>query len=345
MKATRIGTRKVGENQPVLIIAEIGSNHDGKLDRAKELIKASAEAGADAVKFQSFSAEGLLNKKRLNNNNEWEDHPSFEMIKNLELPDEWHQELARYAAQCSVIFLSTPFEEAKADLLNKMGVPAFKIASGDLTHIPLLRHVARFGKPIILSTGTGNLGEVQEAVDAIRQIKKNEIILLHCVSNYPPRFEDANIKAMATMAHTFNLPVGYSDHTPGISVALGAVALGACVIEKHITFDRSLNGPDHSYAMEVDEFREMVNEIRNLEKALGDGIKKPVQAEIPERIGARRSLYARVSIPQGTAIGKDMVKIVRHAYGPPPKEIDTLIGKKPKKTIRADELIEAKDLW
>ncbi|MFH1709894.1 MAG: N-acetylneuraminate synthase family protein [bacterium] len=338
MKPIKIGNKTIGETFPVFIIAEIGSNHDGKLEQAKKLIKAAADAGADAVKFQSFSAEGLLNPLRLENK-KWVPHPAYPIIKKLEMPDEWHKPLFDYAQKCGVIFLSAAFDSRKANLLNKLDVPVFKIASGDLTDLPLIKLISGFKKPMILSTGAAYLSEVKEAISIIKKVGNNNIILLQCAALYPPKFSDSNIRAMVTLEKTFHLYVGYSDHTPGYAVPLGAVALGAKIIEKHITFSRKLKGPDHPYAMEIKEFKKMVDDIRNLEQALGSGKKEPARSEMPERIGARKSLYATKAIKKGSTITKEMIKTVRHAYGLPPKMISSVVGKKAKHNIKKNELI------
>lgn len=338
MTKIKIENKLVGDGEPTFIIAEIGSNHDGDLDKAKELIHAAAKSGADAVKFQSFSAEGLLNKIILKDGKPTE-NPSYNILKGLELPNEWHEELFDYSKEQGIIFLSAPFDEEKADLLNSIGVEAFKIASGDLTHLLLLKHVSRYKKPVIVSTGMSYIGEVDEAVHAIREEGNEEIILLHCVSNYPPKFDDCNINVIPTLKKAFNLPVGMSDHTSGIAVALGSIALGACMIEKHITFERSLPGPDHPYAMTIMEFEVMVKEIRNLEKALGSGIKEPVTDEIPERVFARRSIYAKENIKKGDIIKQKMLKVVRHGFGLEPRDIYHVVGRTAKNNIVKDEII------
>ena len=332
----QIGSRQIGEGEPTFIIAEIGSNHDGSLEKAKKLIDACAKIKVDAVKFQSFSAEKLLNQKKLDEKGNWISNPAFKVIKSLELPTEWHKELFDYAANNGLIFLSSAFDLDKVDLLNSIGVLAFKIASGDINYIQLLQHIAKFKKPILLSTGAAYLDEVEEAIRIIEKEGNNQIILLHCVSNYPPSFKDANIQAMVTMKKAFKAIVGYSDHSPGIIVPLGAVALGAKIIEKHITFDRNLKGPDHPYALTIEEFAQMVKEIRNLEDALGNGIKEPVSGEVPERAGARRSIYSTLKIHRGEKISSDMLKIVRHAYGLNPSELTKIIGRKAKVDIKAN---------
>jgi N,N'-diacetyllegionaminate synthase len=332
----KIGNRTVGEGEPVFIIAEVGSNHDGKLEQARQLITAAKECGADAVKFQSFTADKLVSPKY---------EKIYQAFQKVELPLAWHEELAKFAISQGIIFMSTPFDEESTSLLHRLGVPVFKIASGDVTDFPLLKYIAGFKKPLILSTGMANLGEIKAAVKAIRGTGNNDIVLLHCVSNYPPRMEDTNIRAMATMQKALRLPVGYSDHSPGMTVVLGAVALGGCVIEKHITIDKKLPGPDHPYALEVSEFAEMVRQIRQLELALGSGIKTPVEAEVPERQWARRGIYAAVNIPEGTKITRDMLKIVRPCVDAlEPGDIDIIVGKQAKKDIAAHEPVNRENV-
>jgi sialic acid synthase SpsE len=350
VKDFKIGSIKVGEGSPVYIIAEIGSNHDGSLERAKELITLSKKAGADAVKFQSFTAEGLFNPLRPTEGSTpenilaWETHPAYKVIEGLTLPEAWHSELKEFAGNEGITFLSAPFDDGRAELLNSLGVEAFKIASGDITNIPLLKKVASFKKPVILSTGASFLGEVEEAILAIREAGNTDIALLHCVSLYPPDFSEVNLLAMKTMADAFSLTVGISDHTPGSTVALGAVALGAKFIEKHITTDNSLPGPDHPYAMTVEGFSDMVKEVRTLEASLGDGLKRPTKSEVGERIGARRSVYATVDIPEGAELTAVMLKSVRHAYGIEPKKQECLVGMRTKRLILANSLVSWDDI-
>lgn len=342
MQRIKISNKWVGEGDPCFVIAEIGSNHDSKLKQAKELIDMAKEAGADAVKFQSFSADGLVSRKRLNKN-KWEYNSIFGLVKNFELPDSWHKELFEYCKKKETIFLSTPFEEKKADLLNKIGVSVFKIASGDLNNTPFLKYIAMFKKPIILSTGASYLKEVERAVKLIKNEGNRDIILLHCVSNYPTKVEDFNLRCIITLKK-FGLPVGCSDHSLGFSIPIVSVALGAKVIEKHITLSRGLKGPDHSFSLVPMEFKIMVDEIRKIEKALGDGVKRPSGEELSERISARRSIYASRDIPKGAVIKEEVLKIVRHAYGLEPKKIYSLIGRKTKVLIKKDEVITLRQL-
>ena len=337
-----ISGKNLSNEDPCIIIAEVGSNHDGDLDKARALIKAAAQSGADVVKFQSLSADGLISKKRLVNG-AWENNPVYDAVKKLELPKKWYPELIACCQNEGVIFLSTPFDEEMVFLLDSLRVAAFKIASGDLTNIPLMKIMAKLKKPLIISTGAATMDEVGTAVKICETEGNQKLVLLHCVSSYPSKLEDANIRAVNTLQR-FGYPVGYSDHTSGWTVPLGAVALGAKVIEKHITFDRSLIGPDHGYALTVEEFSIMVREIRSLEAALGNGEKKPVEAEISERVGARRSIYANVPISEDTVIEKSMLKVVRHAYGIPPYELDKLIGCRTKRMVNADEALQWEDI-
>lgn len=327
MKKIKLRDRWIGEGESCFIITEAGSNHDGELETAKRLVKAAKDAGADAIKFQTFKAEKFASPQY-----------AKEMYKTLEkheLKTEWHAEIKKYADELGIIFLSTPFDEGSVDLLDEIGVPAFKVASGDLTHLPLLEHIAGKGKPMIVSTGGANLGEVEEAINTIKNRQNNRIVLTHCVSNYPTKVEDANIRAMITLRDAFHLPVGYSDHSLGSLVSLAAVALGACIIEKHFTFDRSLPGPDHPFAMEPDELKEMIIQIRNTEKALGSPIKKRTKSEDGVYKRARRSIFARRNIPKGTKITQDMVAILRPSVGVQPKFLDKVIGRKSKVDIKA----------
>ncbi len=333
----QVDGRLIGAGEPVYIIAEVGSNHDGSLDKAKELITASKGTGADAVKFQSFTAAGLLNPLRPTAEGKgWEPHPAYPVVDRLTLPVEWHAELKEFALNLGIDFVSAPFETARADLLNEIGVPFFKIASGEITNEPLLRHVARFGQPVILSTGASYMSEVERAVEVITEEGNSTVGLLHCVVLYPPQYGECNIRSIEALKRRFNCPVGLSDHTPGALLPIASVALGATIIEKHITLDRNANGPDHPYAMEVDEFTSMVIDIRNLEAALGSGVKEPSEGEVGERVGARRAIYAAVNIEEGAIIKPESLKVVRHCYGLVPGELKNVIGKRAKAGIAKD---------
>ncbi|MBO8129788.1 MAG: N-acetylneuraminate synthase family protein [Peptococcaceae bacterium] len=335
--AIRIGDRIIGNDQPCFIIAEVGSNHNGDLSLAKRLIDAAVKVGADAVKFQSFQAENIAAPYVVQKGGRTSEYLPYKIFKKFALPKDWHQILINYARRQGLAFLSTPFDFESANMLDDLNVPAFKIASGDITNLPLIRHIASKGKPILLATGTARLGEVEDALEVINAVGNKDVILLHCVTRYPSDFSDANIRAMCTLARAFNKLVGYSDHSPGSVVPIGAVALGAVVIEKHFTLDKTWDGPDHSYALSVDEFKQMVRDIRKLEQALGNGIKTAVEGESKALVNARRSIYAVRDIPEGAFITKDMIAVLRPAKGLAPKYLDEVIGRRARRCIHKFE--------
>ncbi len=343
-KKVSIGDRLVGEGEPCFIIAEAGVNHNGDVGLAKKLIDAAREAGADAVKFQSFITEEVVTpgaqKAEYQKETTGADESQFDMLKRLELTENNFTELSNYARNKGLIFLATPFDERSVDLLDELDVPAFKIASGEITNVPLLRHIARKNKPVILSTGMATLDEIGESLEIIRQEKLAEIILLHCVSCYPAQIADMNLRAMQTLKLTFGLPVGLSDHTQSaVAVPVAALVSGACVIEKHFTLDKKLPGPDHRASLEPEELRQMVQAIRDIEKALGDGVKKPTPEEKENRKVARRSIVAKVDISRGTVIKEDMLDVKRPGTGIEPKYMDSILGKRAKEGFRKDESV------
>ncbi|MBI5232905.1 MAG: N-acetylneuraminate synthase family protein [Deltaproteobacteria bacterium] len=342
-KKIKIGKRFIGKAEPVFIIAEVGSNHDGSLIRAKELINASKDAGADAVKFQSFTAEGLINPLRPENG-VWRLHPAYPVIERLALPRDWHFELKGHADSLGIMFISAPFDVERAALLDEVGVEVFKLASGELTNEGLIAQVAAYKKPMIISTGAAFLAEVERAIEIANSNGCFDVALLHCVSLYPPSFEHMNLRSMVTMREAFGLPVGCSDHTQGSAIPIAAVALGASIIEKHITSSRKLEGPDHPYALEVQEFASMVKDIRHIEKAMGSGVKRPSAPEMGERVGARRSIYAAEDIEAGALLTPRMLKVVRHAYGLLPSDIGRVIGMRARKKIMAHHPIKWEDI-
>lgn len=333
----------MGESEPCFIIAEAGVNHNGDVNLAKKLIDVAKEAGADAVKFQTFKTEEVVTKNAEKAQYQKEatgaEESQFEMIKNLELTEKDFEELFAYARERDILFLSSPFDKGSVDLLDELGVPAFKIASGEITNFPLLKYIARKKKTIILSTGMSTLGEIEEALEVIRKEGAEEIVLLHCVSCYPAKVEDMNLKAMETLKHAFKLPVGLSDHTVGITTPIVAVALGACVIEKHFTLDKNLPGPDHKASLAPDELKQMVKAIRDVGKALGDGIKKPTKDEEENKKAARRSIVAKVDIPEGAIITKEMLNVKRPGTGIEPKHIEEVSGARAKVDIKRDDRI------
>jgi N-acetylneuraminate synthase/N,N'-diacetyllegionaminate synthase len=338
----KIGNKIIGENKQCFIIAEAGVNHNGSMELAKKLIDKAKECGANAIKFQTFKAEEVVSKNvpmaKYQKENIDKNESQLEMIKKLELGYEGFIELKRYCDEKNIIFLSTPHCESAIDFLEPL-VPAYKIGSGDLTNLPFLEKVAKKGKPIILSTGMGTIEEVRDAIHAIKGEGNDKLILLHCTTNYPAKIEEVNLRAMETMQKEFNCPVGYSDHTLGTEVPIAAVALGAKVIEKHFTLDKSLPGPDHKASLEPNELEEMIRRIRNIEIALGDGIKKPTPSEIEIAKIVRKSVVAEKFIPAGTEIKEDMLAIKRPGTGLPPKYLEKIIGKKAKRDIRRDEMI------
>lgn len=328
MRKIKIGNKIIGEEEPCFILAEVGSNHNGSLEQAKKLIDVAVGAEADAVKFQIFKAEELS-----------ADEKTQRMLKEFELRREWIMELSEYAKRKNIMFLATPFDIEAVDLLDEINAPAFKIASGDLTDLPLIKYIAEKGKSIILSVGLGSLEEIREALDTIYSTGNRNVALLHCVASYPTKTEDVNLKVIETLKQKFQIPIGFSDHTREVSIPIGAVALGANIIEKHFTLDRKLKGPDHPYALEPEELKIMVKGIRDVEKALGSGTKNIADSEKQGLVEGRRSIYAKVNISKGTTIRSDMLSILRPAVGIAPKYIDTVIGKKAKKEIKSYESI------
>ena len=343
-----LADRQVGPGHPCFIIAEAGVNHNGEIGLAKQLVDVAAEAGADAIKFQTFRADRVVSaatpkaKYQLQTTDASESQR--EMLQRLELSREAHHQLQAYCQEQNILFMSTPFDQESADLLDELRVPLFKIGSGEITNWPFLEYVARKGKPIILSTGMSYLSEVDEAVRVIRKAGNGQLILLHCVSSYPAEPEDVNLRAMQTMSVAFKALVGYSDHTLGIEVPLAAVALGACVIEKHFTLDRNLPGPDQRASLEPKELRTLVTKIRMIESALGDGVKRPTCSEADSRSIVRRSLAAVQEIPAGTALQAQMLQALRPATGISPTLLAELLGRRVRRSLAPGELISWKDL-
>ncbi|MBN1859354.1 N-acetylneuraminate synthase, partial [Candidatus Bipolaricaulota bacterium] len=287
--------------------------------------------GADAVKFQTFKAERIASadapKAEYQMRSTGTDESQLDMLRRLELSKEEHRELVSYCSEKGITFLSSPFDEESADFLETLGVPAFKIPSGEITNLPFLAHVARKRRPMIVSTGMATLGEVEAAVSTIRDNGNPHIVLLHCVSNYPADPKDVNLRAMETMRVAFGIPVGYSDHTEGDEIALAAVALGACVLEKHFTLDRSLPGPDHQASIEPVELANLVRRVRSVEAALGHGQKVPANSEANTAAVARKSLVAAKAIEPGTVLAATMVQARRPGTGIPPAHLRELLGR------------------
>jgi N-acetylneuraminate synthase/N,N'-diacetyllegionaminate synthase len=347
-RAVCVGERCIGADNSVFIIAEAGVNHNGEIELAKQLVNAAAEAGVDAVKFQTFRADQVVSteapKAAYQKETTDAGESQLEMVRRLELAPEAHCELQSYCQDQCILFMSTPFDKKSVDFLNELGVPVFKVGSGEVTNWPLLEHIALKGKPIILSTGMSYLGEVDEAVRVIRDAGNDQLVLLHCVSNYPADPADANLRAMKTMATAFRVPVGYSDHTPGIEVALAAVTLGASVVEKHFTLDKGLPGPDHRASLDPQELKALVRGIRIVESALGDGIKRPAVSEEENRVVVRRSLAARSDIQEGGLLTVGLLQSLRPASGISPRFLDQVVGRRTRRSLVAGELIGWEDL-
>ncbi len=331
--------------QPVFIIAEAGVNHNGDLELAKQLIDVAAKAGADAVKFQTFKAKSLVSldapKAAYQMQTTAADESQFTMIKKLELNLDTHHLLRAHCHDRGIQFLSSPFDLESVDLLFGLGMEIFKIPSGEITNLPYLRKIGSLNKKVILSTGMSTLAEVEAAIQILYAagLKKEQLTLLHCNTEYPTPMVDVNLRAMQTLADSFDIKVGYSDHTLGIEIPIAAVALGATVIEKHITLDNDLPGPDHRASLEPQELVAMVKAIRNLEQALGDGIKQPTPSEEKNRPIARKSIVACRQIKQGELLTDDNLTVKRPATGISPMKWDRLIGTRASKDFKADEVI------
>lgn len=343
MKKIKIGNKLIGEGEPCFIIAEVGVNHNGDIRLAKELIEKAKEVGADAVKFQTFQSENLVTQTTemadYQKINIGQEQSQLEMLKKLELSQQDFVELKECARAKDILFLSTPYDKASVDILEKLNILAFKISSADITNHPLLGYIASKNLPVIFSSGMSTLGEIEEAINVMRATGNEKLILLHCNFNYPARLEEVNLRAMKTLETAFQIPVGYSDHTMGIEVPIAAVVLGARVIEKHFTLDRGLPGPDHKASLEPKELKEMVEKIRNVERALGSFRKFPTKSEAKNRKISRRSIVAATDISRGTVIGPGMICVKRPGTGIAPKYLKKVIGQRATQDIKEDELI------
>ncbi|MBI4182466.1 MAG: N-acetylneuraminate synthase [Proteobacteria bacterium] len=344
----RIGDREIGPDRPCFVIAEAGVNHNGDVALARRLIDAAAAAGADAVKFQTYRTELVVAreapKAAYQERATGADEGQFEMLKRLELPFAAFAELSGHARARGILFLSTPFDAESLAFLVSLGVPALKIASGEIDNVPLLRRAAASRLPLIVSSGMAALAEVEAALATLRGAGAREVALLHCVSAYPARAEDANLRAIPALAARLGVPVGFSDHTEGIAVALAARALGAAIVEKHFTLDRTLPGPDHAASLEPGRLAEMVRGLRAVESALGDGIKAPRAGEAELRLVARRSLHAARALAPGEAVDEAAVVALRPAGGIGPSEIDRVVGRRARRAIAVGERLSWADL-
>lgn len=328
----------------VFVIAEAGVNHNGEVRLAKRLVDAAKDAGCDAVKFQVFKAERLVSESApladyQKRNGAGSLKSQIDLLRKLELSHEEFRSIKSYCDKKRIMFLATPFDFQSADFLERLRVPMFKLPSGEVTHLPFLRFVAQKGRPVILSTGMSDLSEVAEAVKAIQSTGNKGLILLHCVTQYPAPVEEVNLRAMVTLRSRFGVPVGYSDHTLGFEISLAAVALGAAVIEKHLTLSRKMKGPDHKTSLAPTEFKEMVRCIRNVEKGLGDGIKRAARCERRMRGLVRRSIVTTTRIAKGERITEKNIAIKRPGYGIQPKDWGKIIGRTARSEIKKDSVL------
>ena len=339
-------------NQKVLIIAEAGVNHNGSFETAKLLVEAAAAAGADYVKFQTFNASKLVSQKAAKadyqvTNTKDADSTQLAMLQKFEMPEQWHYDLKTLAEQKGISFLSTGFDEDSIDFLDKMGMPLFKIPSGEITNKPFIEHIARKKKPVVMSTGMADNEEIKAAIDLLGMngIEKKMITVLHCNTEYPTPMEDVNLLAMNSIKSDFGVEVGYSDHTLGIEIPIAAVALGAKIIEKHFTLDRSLPGPDHSASLEPNELLKMVLAIRNIEQAIsGNGHKVPSKSEIKNKVVARKSIHLKRSMKAGEKISADDLIMKRPGDGISPMKMDEIIGRTLNIDVEADHKLTLDNL-
>jgi N-acetylneuraminate synthase/N,N'-diacetyllegionaminate synthase len=325
------------------VIAEVGVNHNGSRDIAERLVDAAKSCGADAVKFQTFRAEKLVTrdaaKAEYQSRTAGGEGTQFAMLEKLELGDSDFRALFDRCNGHGIEFLSSPFDEESADLLESLGVRTFKIPSGEITNFPFLEHVARKKKAVIMSTGMCTLEEVRDAVEIFRRAQTPRLTLLHCVTEYPAPCDEVNLRAMSTLRDAFGCEVGYSDHTLGIEIPVAAVALGATVIEKHFTLDTGMEGPDHKASLNPEDFRSLVRAIRNVEQSLGDGVKRPAACELKNMAVARKSIVAAQPIAKGEVITREKLAIKRPGNGIPPKELGKLLGQRASRAIAADEVL------
>lgn len=338
-----IAGRPVGEGAPCYVIAEAGANHDRNLEQAKRLIEVAKSAGADAVKFQTYTGAALYSRytPRFEYLKDLDYQSPAELLDRISLPREWQKLLKEHADRLGITWFSSPFDLDAVDSLEAVGVEVYKIASFEIVDLDLVRRCAATGKPLIISTGMAKLGEIEEALEACEKEGNDRVALLHCVSAYPAPPEHANLAAMETMRRAFGVPVGFSDHTLGTAVAVAAAALGADLLEKHFTLSRSLKGPDHPFALEPDELKSMVDGIRRAQAAVGEPCKAgPTPVEAGEMYElARRSLVAAVDIPAGTVITREMLTVKRPGYGIHPRYLRWVVGRTARRDIRCDEVI------
>lgn len=333
--------------EKVYIIAEAGDNHNGDFNTALKLVDVAKRAGADCVKFQTFVTEEIISKyaemAEYQKKNTGKEESQFEMVKRLELSFDEFRKIKEYCDRVGIQFLSTPFDLKSVDFLNELGVPFFKIPSGEITNYPYLIKIAHTGKPVVMSTGMCEPDEILAAINVLEKNGSGEITLLHCNTEYPTPLKDVNLYAMRTMKKMFGKKVGYSDHTKGIEVPVAAVALGACVIEKHFTLDKNMPGPDHKASLEPDELGRMVKNIRNIEIAFGDGVKRVSESERKNIAIARKSIVARRNIQEGEILTEENLAVKRPGTGINPMQWMEVLGTRAVRDFKEDELIEIRE--
>lgn len=344
----KIENRKIVPGESCFIIAEAGVNHNGELERALQMIDAAAAVGVDAVKFQTFDADLLASantpKAGYQQKNTGAEENQYEMLKKLELPKSAYQYLFKACREKDIIFMSTPFDETSVDFLDGLGMPVFKIPSGEITNAPLVKYIAQRNKPIIMSTGMAEMDEIDAAVKIITGEGNQQLALLQCTSNYPVAAENVNLRVMNLLAHEFGFPVGFSDHSLGIELSVAAVAMGACIIEKHFTLDKELPGPDHQMSLEPHELKDLVQAIRNVEKAMGDGSKTMTNSEKNTAEVARKSIHYKQDLSQGTILREEDLIMLRPGNGVSPLKMAEVLGKQLKKAVKARSILNLSDL-
>jgi len=346
IKTVKIGNTMVGPDYPCYIIAEIGSNFDGSLQKAKKLIKLAKDCGANAVKFQSFKTDLLLSKKGFDKKSAFQSKwkkSVWKTYQDAEFPRKWHKILNNFSKKNRIQFFTSPWDFEAVDLLIELDVPAIKIGSGDITYFEMLRYVGKTGKPVILATGASNMKEVENAVKIIKSTGNNKIILLHSVVQYPSPIQESNLKVLETLRKKFNLNVGYSDHSPGSLIALSSVLLGAKMIEKHFTINPESTGPDHPHSMNPKSFKKMIDDIRTIEKSMGDGKKNPVSSEIETRIIQRRGIWTVGEIKKGEKMTKKNIKALRPYSGISASKYEKIVGTRAVRNLKSYYALKESD--
>ena len=348
-KVIKIGDKYIGENYPTYFIAEIGGNFDGDIEKAKRLIDAAKAAGADCAKFQTFTADTIVSEGGFSRMELHGVHGSWgrkvsEVFKDVEFPLEWHKEIADYCKKVGIDFTTSPYFKEAVDMCVELKVPFIKIGSGDITWLEMLDYIAKTGIPIMLATGDATMSEIDEAVRTIEKTGNKNLVLMQCITNYPSKIDSANVNVLKTYQSAFQCLTGYSDHSPGHVVALASVVLGGRVIEKHFTLNKKDKGPDHPHSMEPNEFKFMVDSIREVERAMGSTRKEVVAEEGETVFVQRRCLYAAKDIKAGQPLSEEDITVLRPALGIPPKFRKTIIGKKTNKDIKAGDPIYWEDL-